>query len=413
MNFIDLFAGAGGLSEGFIKAGFEPLAHVEMDKAACFTLKTRAVYHELDRQDRLYIYEDYLKGKISREELYSSVDPSILKSVINSKIGGRNNDKIFQTIDEIRNGDEVDLIVGGPPCQAYSMMGRAALGVKAEKDERNFLYREYARFLKKFNPRFFVFENVPGLKTALGGKAYKNIKRLYKKHGYEIEDKLLNAWDFGVVQDRERLIIIGRRQDVEFSYPDFEKITNTGTANDVFRDLPALNHGEGKRFVKYGSTPPSQYVRDAGIRNGLEFVTQHIARPHNDRDRNIYKMAIELAIKGVRIKNNMIPEKERTQKNVKDFLDRFKVVYGKPHTMIAHIAKDGHHFIHPDIKKLRSISVREAARIQSFPDNYYFEGVKENQNRTAAFKQIGNAVPPLMAYAIAQKMKELICKKKR
>jgi DNA (cytosine-5)-methyltransferase 1 len=408
VNFIDLFAGAGGLSEGFINAGFKPVAHVEMDTAACFTLKTRAVYHELKGTPGAYIYESYLKGEITRSELYSSVEPNILRSVINSKIGGTNNKKIFEVIDDLRKGEDIDLIVGGPPCQAYSLMGRAALGERAESDKRNFLYREYAKFLRKYKPKLFVFENVPGLKTALNGRAYKNIKTLYKKIGYTLDDRKLNAWDFGVVQERERLIIIGWRDDIEFAYPEFEKVVNNYTAKDIFCDLPPLNHGEGSRVVKYGAANPSACVTQTGIRNGVDYVTQHVTRKHNERDRKIYRMAIEMATKGVRIKNNMIPVADRTQKNVTDFLDRFKVVYGKPHTMIAHIAKDGHHFIYPDIKKARSISVREAARIQSFPDNYYFEGVKENQNRTAAFKQIGNAVPPLMAYRIAERIRDLL-----
>jgi DNA (cytosine-5)-methyltransferase 1 len=110
-------------------------------------------------------------------------------------------------------------------------------------------------------------------------------------------------------------------------------------------------------------------------------------------------------INNERLKNNEIPEKMRTQRNMTDFLDRFKVVDVKPHTMIAHIAKDGHHFIHPDISQLRSISVREAARIQSFPDDYYFEGTDERPSRTDAFKQIGNAVPPLLAEKIAEAIK--------
>ncbi len=138
----------------------------------------------------------------------------------------------------------------------------------------------------------------------------------------------------------------------------------------------------------------------------MELILCHniLPRPHNNRDLAIYKMAIKLLNKqGKRLKNFDIPEEERTQKNVEDFTDRFKVVDVKPHTMIAHIAKDGHHFIHPDIKQLRSISVREAARIQSFPDDFYFEGCKEYIYRTAAFRQIGNAVPPVMANEIAKK----------
>ena len=146
-------------------------------------------------------------------------------------------------------------------------------------------------------------------------------------------------------------------------------------------------------------------MEDSGIRNCVDFVSQHVTRPHNDRDLSIYKLAIKKMKKGYRIKNDQIPEKMRTQNNTTDFLDRFKVVGTLPHTMIAHIAKDGHHFIHPDEGQCRSISVREAARIQSFPDDYYFEGVREGVFRSPAFRQIGNAVPPLMAKEIAIKLK--------
>jgi DNA (cytosine-5)-methyltransferase 1 len=404
VNFIDLFAGAGGLSEGFINAGLNPIAHVEMDKAACFTLKTRAVYHELVRLNKFDIYARYLKGEINRDKLYSSVSSEILGTVINSRIGGYGNRQLFKTIDELKGESEIDLIIGGPPCQAYSLIGRAALGERVKNDERNFLYKEYAKFLKRYRPKYFVFENVPGLKSAHDGRIYKDIKKLYKKIGYELDDRLLNSWDFGVVQQRERLIIIGWREDVKFQYPDFEKVENNHTIDDLLADLPALNPGDSPRISKYKKLDSSHYLFTSGIRNGIDYVTHHIARPHNRKDLKIYKMAIELIENGTRIKNDMIPEKDRTQKNIEDFLDRFKVVYGKPHTMIAHIAKDGHYFIHPDKTRLRSISVREAARIQSFPDNFFFEGVKENQNRTASFKQIGNAVPPLMASKIAEKI---------
>lgn len=404
LTFIDLFAGAGGLSEGFIQAGFEPIAHVEMDKAACFTLKTRAVYHELARTNQLHEYERYLKGEITREELYKTVNSGILNSVINTAIGGNNNRTLFKRIDSLLGKRKVDLIIGGPPCQAYSVIGRAALGKKAKDDKRNFLYKEYAKFLRRYRPKLFVFENVPGLKSAGEGKIYNDIKKLYKRIGYTLDDRLLNSWDFGVVQERKRLIIIGWRDDLEFSYPVFDQHENNYTSDDLFSDLPALRPGDSQRFVRYKRTQPSEYLINSGIRNGVDYVTLHIARPHNEKDRAIYKMAIEFAEKGIRLMNNMIPIKMRTQKNIEDFLDRFKIVGPRPHTMIAHIAKDGHHFIHPDKKSLRSISVREAARIQSFPDNYFFEGIKENENRSAAFRQIGNAVPPLMAYRIAKKI---------
>ena len=139
------------------------------------------------------------------------------------------------------------------------------------------------------------------------------------------------------------------------------------------------------------------------IRNGIDFVTQHIARPHNTLDLAIYKIAIKKWLtNGERLRYPDLPSNLKTHKNETSFIDRFKVVdiHGLSHTMVAHIAKDGHHYIYPDKKQVRSISVREAARIQSFSDDYYFEG-----GRTSAFKQIGNAVPPLMSKEIAQKIK--------
>jgi DNA (cytosine-5)-methyltransferase 1 len=211
---------------------------------------------------------------------------------------------------------------------------------------------------------------------------------------------LLNSYDYGVVQNRERVIIIGWQKELDFSYPKIRKIKNRFYRDEIFSDLPAIKPGESKRVQKY-SSGTNPYLSNHFIRNGVDFVTQHITRPHNRKDLAIYQLAINLMKSGERLKNNQIPVEIRTQKNITDFLDRFKVVDDVPHTMIAHIAKDGHHFIHPDIRQLRSISVREAARIQSFPDDYYFESTKESQPRTAAFKQIGNAVPPLLAYQIA------------
>lgn len=204
LNYIDLFAGAGGLSEGFINQGFVPIAHVEYDKAACYTLKTRAAYHYLKQNNQENIYYSYLKAEIDRSKLYSYIPKQILESVINAEIG-KENKHIFKSIDSSLKGKSVDLIIGGPPCQAYSLVGRAPLKHKKD-DERTKLYIQYGRFLKKYQPNVFVFENVPGLISAAEGLYFKNLQKYYKSLGYKVEAKLLNSFDFGVVQHRVRVI---------------------------------------------------------------------------------------------------------------------------------------------------------------------------------------------------------------
>jgi len=397
-TYIDLFAGAGGLSEGFVRAGFVPVAHVEHNKAACFTLKTRMAFHYLKNVGNETLYYSYLKGEISRNEFYSKIPSEILDSVINAEIG-KGNTTIFNKIDSLLCEKGVDIIIGGPPCQAYSYLGRAALKHKTT-DARNTLYIHYGRFLKKYNPKVFVFENVPGLFTAGDGIYFNNLKKYYRRLGYNIEAKQFNAYDHNVIQNRERIILIGWEKSLKFEYPLIACSESKFSREDIFYDLPAIKPGTTTKFCNY-QVPANGYLKKTEIRNGISFVTQHISRPHNKKDLDIYKLAIQKLNEGIRLKNNDIPPEMRTQDNIEDFLDRFKVVGTIPHTMIAHIAKDGHHFIHPDINQLRSISVREAARIQSFPDDYYFEGFKENKSRTSAFMQIGNAVPPLLAEKIA------------
>ncbi len=406
MQFIDLFAGAGGLSEGFKRAGFNPIAHVESNTSACFTLKTRAAYYYLKSQNQIEIYHRYLKGEITRKEFYKSIPKEVLDSVINEKIGQETNEAIFNKIDCLKGDQEVDLVIGGPPCQAYSITGRSALKHKID-DPRKKLYKEYGKYLLKYKPKLFVFENVPGLKSSDEGIHYRELREYFTSIGYRIDDRQLNAWDFGVIQNRERLIIIGWREDITFEYPEFKPVINNWSSSDLFNDLPSLGPNEGARWCNY-QTDKSEYLDNHNIRNGIEFTTLHVTRPHNAKDLNIYSMAIDQMAEGKRIKNNEIDEEYRTQKNTTDFLDRFKVIGNVPHTMIAHIANDGHHFIHPDKSQTRSISVREAARIQSFPDDFYFEGMIESKNRTAAFRQIGNAVPPLMAQIIADKLLYLL-----
>ncbi|UMQ41160.1 DNA cytosine methyltransferase [Chryseobacterium sp. Y16C] len=416
LNYIDLFAGAGGLSEGFNQAGFNAIAHVEIDNAACKTLTTRSAYHFLKENNQLDIYNSYLSKAITREELYSYLPIELTESIINLGISNENNNEIYKKIDfqiNNRNIQEIDLIIGGPPCQAYSLVGRARSEHGMKRDPRNFLYVQYAAYLEKYKPKMFVFENVIGLLSAGSGMYLENMKKLFKKKGYSIEICRVNAENFGVLQMRKRLIIIGWKDDFIPNIPNFEKYQSNinSFVNSIFKDLPKLEAGSGKDVDIYVNNS-NEYLTKSNIRVGDDFITQHIARPHTLQDKKIYEIAVDRwNNKMERLNYNHLPDKLKTHKNRTSFTDRFKVVADNlqsSQTVVAHIAKDGHYYIHPDIEQNRSISVREAARIQSFPDNYYFEGVKESINRTAAFKQIGNAVPPLMAKIIADQIKGLI-----
>lgn len=404
-NFIDLFAGAGGLSEGFIQAGFRPVAHVEMNGNAAKTLETRSAYYYLKSIDNLDLYRKYLSGKIKRAEFMKQIPASVTKTVINETLSDSTLPSVFKTVDgimKIRGIQKIDVIVGGPPCQAYSLVGRAQsshMEVPMEDDQRNYLYKLYARFLKKYQPRMFVFENVVGIESAQGGTVWKNLQKYFRRVGYEIECWEQNARMFGVLQNRRRMIIVGWLKGSSLKYPDFLSIQTDAVVNDLFKDLPALHPGESAG--KYAKTKASRYITDNGIRTPDDILTLHHCRPNLDRDIKIYRRAIELWNDGhKRLNYNDLPDELKTHKNRHSFVDRFKVVEGDEpccHTILAHLSKDGHYFIHPDINQHRSITVREAARIQSFPDSYFFEGP-----RTAQFVQIGNAVPPMMARGIAE-----------
>lgn len=414
-NYIDLFAGAGGLSEGFVRAGFKPIAHVEIDAAACYSLRTRAAYHFLKSNNQFETYLQYLKGEINRKDLYASVPDELLETIVHQGIGEEGNPAIFGVIDiNLPRNKEVDLIIGGPPCQAYSLVGRARSDHGMRRDPRNFLYVQYANYLERYKPKMFIFENVLGLKSAGNGVYLANMERLFNKKGYKMHIFSVKAENFGVLQQRRRLIIIGWRDDFVPNLPDLDNFDSGIRAQvaDLMSDLPFLQAGGGvDKFTTYAANT-SRYLRDSHIRNGIDVVTQHIARPQNDQDKEIYRIAVEKWFKDKdRLNYNDLEERLKTHDNRTSFTDRFKVVapdLEASQTVVAHIAKDGHYYIHPDIEQNRSISVREAARLQSFPDDFYFEGVKEGSNRTAAFKQIGNAVPPLMGERIAGLISPLI-----
>jgi len=407
MNFIDLFAGAGGLSEGFIKAGFIPIAHVEMNKEACDTLKTRTAYHFLKDKGRIEEYYDYLKNKATRDELWGKVPLNLNNSVINKEISKTTLPYIFEQIDAELGNQKVDVVIGGPPCQAYSVAGRSRDPRGMADDPRNHLYKYYVEFLKRYKPKMFVFENVPGILSANNGGYLKMIFNAVEDSGYELDKQVLNAGNFDVLQNRKRVIIIGWKKGSKLKYPEFkEKEPKFKVLTDLFSDLPKIQNGQGNWGVSQYSKPTNEYLKNTLIRNGIDFTTQHLSRPNNTNDLEIYRIAVsEWVNSGKRLIYSELPQKLIQHKNTTSFTNRFQVVNhdGLSHTVVAHIAKDGHYYIHPDINQNRSISVREAARIQSFPDDFYFEG-----SRTAAYKQIGNAVPPLMAKKIAEKIREMI-----
>lgn len=228
-NFIDLFAGAGGLSEGFIQAGFSPVAHVEMNPYAAQTLETRTGYYYLKAQGKLDIYKDYISGKITRDEFLQHIPEEQLQSVFCETMSNETLPRLFENIDRIltqRGIKQVDVIIGGPPCQAYSLVGRAQskhMETPMSADPRNDLYKLYARFLQKYHPKMFVFENVMGIKSANSGATWLKVQEALRSVGYEIECHEQNSKNFGVLQNRRRMIIVGWLKNTGLSYPQFEQ----------------------------------------------------------------------------------------------------------------------------------------------------------------------------------------------
>jgi DNA (cytosine-5)-methyltransferase 1 len=405
ISVVDLFAGAGGLSEGFHRQGYNIVSYVEKEKNACDTLLTRHIYWQLKRKNQGHYYLDYLKGLIEKKNFYNHLED--INPVINSEISEESLPGIIRTIRknmaqlEVEN---IDVFIGGPPCQAYSLIGRARDKYRMEKDPRNILYKYYVALLKEFKPKIFVFENVPGILSAGNGRLFTDICDLFEKAGYKIDKRMLDASDFKVLQKRRRVILIGWKKSLNFKYPEFEPMPDSYYVKDILDDLPRLKAGEIIEVGAY-SKKPSEYLKKSGIRNGRDILTQHITRPLNDLDRKIYQLAIKKWNREQkRLSYDELPESLKTHKNRKCFTDRFKVVADNlpySHTVVAHISKDGHFYIHPDENQVRSLSIREAARLQSFPDDYLFEGA-----RTPILGQIGNAVPPLMAEKIAIKIRE-------
>jgi len=409
---LDMFAGAGGLSEGFFRNGFKFIAHVEKDEYASKTLETRALYHALKNNNMLDVYYDYLEGKVSRDQLLNGTEEfskDVSSGVFNIEISEVTEKPLIEKIQERMKNQgiqKLDVMIGGPPCQAYSIMGRSRDPDRMKKDPRNYLYQHYISFLKTFKPDIFIFENVPGIFTAKNGDIFNDMVRCIQDLGYVTEHRILDAADFFVLQKRKRVLLMGWISRNGYKYPNFTSVEHDFLVKDLLADLPSLHPGEGCEGVQEYTELPSRYLVESGIRDKKDVLIQHLARKHNERDREIYRRAIKAwETEKRRIRYSELPEKLKTHENQESFEDRFKVVAKNipaVHTVVAHISKDGHYYIHPDINQARSLTVREVARVQSFPDNYKFEGP-----RTSRYVQIGNAVPPLMAEAIGMEIKKM------
>ena len=383
-RFIDLFAGCGGLSEGFYRKGYKALLHLEIAPAACKTLKTRMKH---------YTYSN------------DEIENAVLCADITS-------DGIIEEIDS-RIHEKVDLIIGGPPCQAFSSAGRAQSPDSMNSDPRNYLFENYLQILNHIRPKMFIFENVKGILSAKpkGVRIFDTIVREMGKTYNIVDDPtilLLNAADYGVPQIRKRVIIIGIRKDINYIdikdvYADIikthsdidDRLPNYITVGEAILDLPKLNPGEG--VEKQDILKPrkmNDYLKR--ISSPTSPIYNHVARKHNDLDRERYR--ILSANKNWQLKDLQKIRPDLIHHDPKHFGNRYTVQESnKPgKTVVAHLYKDGNLFIHPDSEQARTFTVREAARIQSFPDDFVFEG-----SRTEQYRQVGNAVPPLMAEAFA------------
>jgi len=383
LTFIDLFCGCGGFSLGLQRAGFRLLAAIDFNEEALQTFDANFSDDTLAlRQDLTKFTPDKLAAKLSIKY--------------------------------------VDVIVGGPPCQGFSTARQRDGANHGERrlvqDERRQLYREFLRYVSYFQPRIFVMENVLGIRSAAGGAYFTAVQKEARQLGYRVHGQIEDAWELGIPQKRRRQFFIGVRADLPGYFlpelkpaPRAEPRTWLGA---TIGDLPILRAGGGEDERDYDFSRRIAHVEQQGntalnyLRNVLEIdratkLTNHVARPHSERDLRDFARLREGENSATAMRDRGVKFEFPYDKS--SFKDRYtrQSRWHPCSTIVAHLSKDGLMFIHPT--QNRSLTPREAARIQSFPDWFRFP-----KARTHAFRLIGNAVPPLVAEAVGLAAKEFL-----
>lgn len=343
LNVLDLFCGAGGLSYGFESAGFNVLLGIDNDAKA---LETFELNHKGAKS---------ICGDITQIEYEKDIKPLLGEK-------------------------QIDVIIGGPPCQGMSLSGPRKFD-----DPRNKLYLSYIRLVKEIQPKAFVIENVPGLVTLFDGQIKDNIIEKFTEMGYQIQYRTLCSADYGVPQSRKRVVFVGTKVG-EFHYPEVNP--NVVTCSMALSDLPPLENELGEEVSDYPMPPQNDYQRL--MRACSDRVLNHVAANHSEKVQKI----ISLVPDGGNYKD--LPAEYRNTRNFHVAWTRFASNKPAPTIDTGH----RHHFHY---KYNRVPTVRECARLQSFPDDFRFLG-----NKTQQFRQVGNAVPPLMAQAIAEQVKKML-----
>ena len=406
ITFIDLFAGCGGLSEGFLLSRkFEGLAHVEWEKAMVDTLRNRLVSHwgeNFESAQNSVIHFDIQKSSELIEGHWS--DESI-------QAYGKTNsqDVINNGLKGVIGKRNVDIVIGGPPCQAYSIHGRAQDPNSMNNDYRNYLFESFIEVVSEFKPKVFLFENVVGMLTARPGGTpiTERIFSAFEKAGYktytpsELKDAIFDTYDFEIPQHRERVIIIGVRKDLPYAVSDFYKEINSRKSTRRLSVKDAI--GMFPKLYPLAAPIKEGRLNISHSSHNNPSITQHIARYHSRRDILVFHDWVSNNLNKLKSKDKVLCYKKVTGRDTL-YVKYRNLEWNKPSpTIVAHLQKDGFMFIHPDAQQARSITIREAATLMSFPLDFQFIG-----SNASCFKMIGNAVPVRFAEALADALYDVI-----